>query len=82
MVDITVDVGDIVLVLWRDAYFDFKLEDTSGIKEDYMASTVGWVLAIGPKFLSIAQERLPEDDGWRGVTHLPLEGVLAIEVLA
>lgn len=83
MLDITVDVDDIVLVVWRDAYFDFKLEDQADpVRDDYQVTTMGWVLSIGPRFLSIAQEKLPEGEGWRGVTHLPLQGLLHVRKLA
>jgi hypothetical protein len=60
-----------VLVVWRDAHFDFEWDETDD-RADYLVETVGWVVRDGPKFLSLAHERLPNGDGWRAVTHIPL----------
>jgi len=34
--------------------------------------SVGFLVAEGPKFVSLAQEVLPDGDGFRAVTHIPL----------
>ena len=69
-----IPVGALVQVKWRDAYFDFEEPDEQ--REDYLVYTVGYVVNVSDKFLSIAQEQLPEQDGWRAVTHVPLPVVL------
>jgi hypothetical protein len=61
-----------VLVIWRDAFFDFDQSDPEDIRPDYLVHTVGFLLAEGPKFVSLAQEVLPDGDGFRAVTHIPL----------
>jgi len=61
-----------VLVIWRDAFFDFDQADPDDIRPDYLVHTVGFLLAQGPKFVSLAQEVLPDGDGFRAVTHIPL----------
>jgi hypothetical protein len=75
----------LVLVTWRDAWFDFDGEDPSETRPDYLVTTVGFVLRDGPRFLSVAQEVLPDGDGFRAVTHIPrsvVESVVPIGPLA
>lgn len=62
------------LVLWRDAWFDF--DQSNDDREDYIVKTVGWVIHEGPHYLSVAQEKLPIDDGWRAVTHIPVAVII------
>ena len=62
----------LVLVIWRDAYFDFELADIEDARPDYLVHTAGFLLSEGPRFLSLAQEILPDDDGYRAVTHIPI----------
>ena len=70
-----------VLVIWRDAFFDFDQSDAEDIRPDYLVHTVGFLLAQGPKFVSLAQEVLPDGDGFRAVTHIPMSIVERIERL-
>jgi len=62
----------LVLVVWRDAFFDFDRKPDEEPRSDYLVHTVGFMLADGPTFVSLAQEVLPDDDGFRAVTHIPL----------
>lgn len=64
-------------VTWRDAFYDYDLEGE--LTEDFIVETVGWVLRSGPKFISVASEKLPE--GWRAVTHIPVELVQKVASL-
>ena len=64
--------GTLVLVKWRDAYFEHEQADPDDCRDDYMVHTVGFVVKVTTKFLGIAQEELPEADGWRAVTWIPL----------
>jgi hypothetical protein len=80
-------VGDapefpLALVVWRDAFFDFDRKPDDETRPDYLVHTVGFVLADGPTFVSLAQEVLPDDDGFRAVTHIPLAIVERLEYLA
>jgi hypothetical protein len=60
------------VVSWRDAFFDYDLKDAADRRAEYLVETVGFVVAEGPRFLSIAMEVLPDGEGFRGVTHIPL----------
>jgi hypothetical protein len=71
----------LALVVWRDAFFDFDRKPDEETRTDYLVHTVGFVLADGPTFISLAQEVLPDDDGFRAVTHIPLAIVERIEYL-
>jgi hypothetical protein len=62
----------LVLVTWHDAWFDFDQTEADDCRTDYLVKTVGFLLNEGPKFLSIAQEMLPDGDGFRAVTHIPV----------
>ena len=70
-----------VLVIWRDAFFDFEESDPQDCRTDYLVRTVGFLVNEGPRFLSIAQEILPDGDGFRAVTHIPTSIVERIERL-
>jgi hypothetical protein len=59
---------ELVVVTWRDAWFDFADDE---VRDDYLVRTVGFVVADGPRFVSVAQELLPDEDGFRAVTHIP-----------
>jgi hypothetical protein len=65
----------LVLVVWHDAYFDFDQEAGEDCRPDYLVHTVGFLVADGPRFVSIAQEILPDGDGFRAVTHIPVSVV-------
>jgi hypothetical protein len=62
----------LVLVTWRDAWFDFEEPDPEDVRTDYLVSTVGFLVRKGARFLSVAQEILPDGDGFRAVTHIPV----------
>jgi hypothetical protein len=61
----------LVLVIWRDAWFDFDEPDPEDARADYLVSTVGFLVRQGQRFVSVAQEVLPDGDGFRAVTHIP-----------
>ena len=73
----------LVLVTWRDAWFDFDQALDDDERPDYLVRTVGFVVREGPRFVSIAQELLPDDDGFRAVTHIPwsvVEGIVTLDL--
>lgn len=75
--------GDVIeLVTWRDAWFEFDQPDSEETRDDYIVSTVGFVIDDGRLFLRIAQETLPGDDGYRAVTNIPQAMVLSRQLLA
>jgi hypothetical protein len=69
----------LVLVIWRDAWFDFEEPDPEDLRADYLVTTVGYLVRRGPRFVSVAQEILPDGDGFRAVTHIP---VAVVETIA
>jgi hypothetical protein len=72
----------LVLVTWRDAWFDFDQALDDDERSDYLVRTVGFLVREGPRFVSIAQELLPDDDGFRAVTHIPwsvVEGIVTLD---
>ena len=71
----------LVLVTWRDAWFDFDAADPEDERPDYLVHTVGFLVREGPRFVSIAQELLPDGDGFRAVTHIPMTVVEAMSPL-
>jgi hypothetical protein len=68
----------LVLVTWRDAYFDFERDTAERERSDYLVRTVGFLLHHGARFVSLAQEVLPDGEGFRAVTHVPTPVVEAI----
>ena len=69
----------LVLVTWRDAWFDFEEPDPEDARADYLVNTVGYLVRRSPRFVSVAQEILPDGDGFRAVTHIP---VAVVETIA
>jgi hypothetical protein len=72
----------LVLVTWHDAWFDFEEADPEDCRSDYLVRTVGFLVNEGPRFLSIAQEILPDGDGFRAVTHIPASIIEAVVTLS
>ena len=60
----------LVIVEWHDAWFDVDLEAVERRRPDYLVRTIGFLIADGP-VISVAQEVLPEGEGFRAVTHVP-----------
>lgn len=71
----------LVLVAWHDAWFDLDQTDPDDCRPDYLVRTVGFLVSEGPRFLSIAQEVLPDGDGFRAVTHIPVSIVESVTPL-
>ena len=71
----------LVLVTWRDAWFDFDEPDPEDARADYLVNTAGFLVRQGPRFVSVAQEVLPDGDGFRAVTHIPVAVVEKISPL-
>ena len=63
----------LALVEWHDAWFDLEQEGPEDCRADYLVRTVGFLVREGPRFVSLAQEILPDGEGLRAVTHIPLE---------
>jgi hypothetical protein len=74
-------VPPLVMVTWRDAFFDFDKVTADEFRTDYMVNTVGFLVSDGPTFVSLAQEVLPDDEGYRAVTHIPRAVVQSIMTL-
>jgi hypothetical protein len=71
-----------VLVTWHDAWFDFDQQDHEDCRADYLVRTVGFLVDDGPRFVSVAQEILPDGDGFRAVTHIPRSIIEQVRDLA
>jgi hypothetical protein len=61
----------IVMVVWHDAWADPDQHDRADWRSDYLVRTTGFLVREESDVVSIAQEILPEDDGFRAVTHIP-----------
>ena len=75
----------LVLVEWQDAWFEGERESIEDAPEDYLVRTVGFLVRTGGRVLSVAQELLPEGDGFRAVTHIPagmVERIVPLDVVA
>ena len=65
-------MNEMVAVTWTDAYFE--REDSGGPQDEYLCTTLGYVIERDARFLRIASEQTP--GGWRCITGIP---VIAIE---
>lgn len=66
-----------ITVRWTDAYFDFD-HDGENFHEDWPVETTGYYVCHGTRFLHFAMEVLPHGNGYRGMTHIPLVLIDAI----
>jgi hypothetical protein len=71
----------LVLVTWHDAWFDFDQTGPEDCRPDYLVRTVGFLVSDGARFVSVAQEVLPDGDGFRAVTHIPRSIIESITML-
>ena len=62
----------LVVAEWHDAWFDFEQSALEDLRQAYLVRTVGFLVSDGPRFVSLAQEILPDGEGFRAVTHIPL----------
>jgi hypothetical protein len=72
----------LVLVEWLDAWFDLDQSGPEDCRSSYPVRTVGFLVGDGPGFLSVAQEVLPEGEGFRAVTHIPVGIVERVQRLS
>jgi hypothetical protein len=61
----------LALVEWHDAWFDHEQLAIEERRADYIVRTVGFLIDRSPKIVSVAQELLPDGEGFRAVTHIP-----------
>lgn len=71
----------LVLVTWRDAWFDADQQDTKDWRADYLVHTVGYLVREEKGIVSIASEVLPQGDGFRAVTHIPKAIIKSVTTL-
>jgi hypothetical protein len=72
----------LVVVEWHDAWFDEAQSTPDDFRDDYLVRTVGFLIADGPSVVTVAHEVLPDGDGFRAVTHIPLAIVERIHRLS
>jgi hypothetical protein len=70
-----------VLVEWHDAWFDQDQTDVEEFRSDYLVRTVGFLINEGPHVVTVAHEVLPDGDGFRAVTHIPVAIIERIQRL-
>lgn len=71
----------LVLVRWRDAWFDMEQDKLRGWRSEYLVQTVGFLVRDEPEVVSVAQELLPGHDGFRAITHIPRGVVESVATL-
>ena len=63
------------LVRWRDANYSFNDDFADDEDSDYIIELVGWTKEVG-RWLRVESEHLPDEDGARCVTRIPIENVV------
>lgn len=63
------------LVRWRDAHFSLEDMEQEDDDTDYIVELVGWAEVRG-RWLRVESEHLPNEDGARCVTRIPMENVV------
>jgi hypothetical protein len=72
----------LVVVHWLDAWYDPGEQTSDDWRDEYQIRTVGYLVRDDSAVISIAQEVLPDDEGYRAVTHIPRGMVLRVNRLA
>lgn len=70
-----------VQVVWRDAFHEFDVSDIEDLRDEYEVHTIGFLLAEDDKWVTIAQEILPDGNGYRGVSRIPQKIVIRLRQL-
>jgi hypothetical protein len=70
----------LVVVVWEDAWYDPDENEMHDFRTDYRVTTVGFLIRQLP-VVSIAQEVLPDGEGFRAVTHIPRAMVVSMRNL-
>jgi len=71
----------IVLITWQDAWADSEQHERAEWRSDYLVRTTGFLVRDEPEVMSVAQEILPEEDGFRAVTHIPRGMIASVTAL-
>lgn len=71
----------LVVVAWHDSFFENVMNDADDTRDDYLVLTAGYLIAETDKRVSVAHEVLPNDDGFRAVTHIQRSAVETITPL-
>ena len=72
----------LALVEWHDAWFEHDQLTIEDRRSDYLVRTVGFLIDEGPSVVSVAQELLPDGEGFRAITHVPVAVIQRIVRLA
>jgi hypothetical protein len=72
----TAQVGDVVAVTWLDAWADNSESSPHEWNDECEVTTYGILVRRTPKVVSVAGEVMPDDDTYRGVTHIPAKMVV------
>lgn len=71
----------LVVIHWLDAWYDPDEQKQEDWREEYPIKTVGYLVRDEAHVVSIAQEVLPDGEGFRAVTHIPRALVQRIDRL-
>jgi hypothetical protein len=71
-------VFSLVLVRWYDAWFDSEQQCPDDWRNEYPVQTVGFLVRDDATVISVAQEILPDGDGYRAVTHIPTSTIESV----
>lgn len=61
----------VVQVIWRDAFHEFDVNALEDMRDEYLVYTTGFLVDDGQTWVTLAQEILPNGDGYRGVSRIP-----------
>lgn len=67
-----------LVVEWRDAFHDYDHVGGDPFRKEYLVKTTGFYVSHDDVWLHFAMEVLPDGDGLRGVSHIPLAIVQTI----
>lgn len=78
-------VADLVQVTWHDAWVGTTemetIQDAKLKHKPALMATVGWLLIDDEAGVSVANERCPEEDSYRGRTFIPRALIVSIEAI-
>lgn len=69
----------LVIVEWRDAWFDPDETEYKDWLDEYPVRSVGFLVRDTAELVSLAGEVLPGGEGFRAVTHIPRSLVVGME---
>ena len=75
-------IGDLVAVVWEDAWVDVAEHTEQDWKDEAVYTTFGLVVGLTEKLVRVTQDVFEDGGTYRCVTHIPLSLIVSVTTYA